>query len=419
MATSEPRNIADISPPSDLPNHADFVIIGGGIIGLAVARQLLLSDERRSVAVLEKESTIATHQTGRSSGVVHAGIYYRPGSQKAELTRRSVGMLREYVETHGLPYIECGKLVIAASESEVPLLRDLEHRATANGVPGLEVVDRAGIERREPAAVGHLAIWSPTTAITDFVAIAERIALDVTTAGGMVIRDAEVVDIAQSATKVAVVVGTERRLITAGVAVVCAGVQSDRLAVLAGDSAEPAVIPFRGEYLRLAAAKTGLVRGLIYPVPDPNYPFLGVHLTRTVHGDVLVGPNAVLAFARDGYRWRDIEISHLRDLAGTAGFRHLAADHWRRGVVESWRSVNKRAYVRDVQRYVPGVAASDLVRARAGVRAQAVDRSGKLIDDFLVGRKERVVTVRNAPSPGATAALALAEDIAANAAAAI
>ncbi|GMQ85101.1 MAG: L-2-hydroxyglutarate oxidase [Acidimicrobiia bacterium] len=403
---------------SALPDSADFIIIGGGIIGLAVARQLLLDDQRRSVVVLEKESAIATHQTGRSSGVVHAGIYYRPGSKKAELTRRSVALLREYTETHGVPYIECGKLVIARSESEVPLLRELEHRATANGVPGLEVLDGAGIENREPAAVGHLAIWSPTTAITDFAAIAEQFALDITTASGLVISDAEVVDITQSANEVEVVVGTEQARVGAGVVVVCAGVQSDRLAVLAGDAAEPAVIPFRGEYFRLTAAKTDLVRGLIYPVPDPGYPFLGVHLTRTVHGDVLVGPNAVLAFARDGYRWSDVEISHLRDLAGSPGFRRLAAEHWRRGVAESWHSVNKRLYTRIVQRYVPGVAVSDLVRARAGVRAQAVDRSGKLIDDFLVGRQGRVVTVRNAPSPGATAALALAEEIAAEAASA-
>jgi L-2-hydroxyglutarate oxidase LhgO len=398
---------------TDLPDSADYVIVGGGIIGLAVARQLLLDDPHRSVLVVEKEPSIATHQTGRNSGVVHAGIYYRPGSKKAELTRRAVGMLREYAAINDLPYIECGKLVIAASAKEEAPLRDLFERASANGVPDLELVGPEGIVAHEPSAIGHLAIWSPTTAITDFVVIAEHLAAEVADAGGRVITGAEVVDLAPLTAGVGVIVGPTRRSLTAGAVVVCAGVQSDRLAVMAGDSPEPVVVPFRGEYLRLSDAKADQVRGLIYPVPDPRYPFLGVHFTRTVDGDVLVGPNAVLAFARDGYRWRDVEGRHLRSLASTPGFWRLAASHWSRGAAESWRSFNTRAYVRDVQRYVPSVEANDLSRSMAGVRAQAVDRSGKLIDDFLVTREGRVVTVRNAPSPGATAALALAEDIAA------
>ena len=199
--------------------------------------------------------------------------------------------------------------------------------------------------------------------------------------------------------------------LAAGAVVVCAGVQSDRLAVQAGDSPDPMVVPFRGEYLALSPDKAAAIRGLIYPVPDPRYPFLGVHFTRTVQGEVLVGPNAVLAFARDGYRWRDVELAHLGHLAAQRGFWRLAGRHWPRGAVESWRSVNRRAYARDVSRYVPGIAARDLIRARSGVRAQAVDGTGALIDDFLISRAGRVVTVRNAPSPGATAALALAEDI--------
>ena len=403
----------------DLPDTADFVIIGGGIIGLAVARQLLLDDPNRSVLVLEKESSIATHQTGRNSGVVHAGIYYRPGSQKAQLTRRSVGMLKEYTAAHDIPYEECGKLVIAASPEEEPKLADLFERSIANGCPGVEWLGSDGIESHEPTATGHLAIWSPTTAITDFVAVANQIAGEVESAGGLVVTRAEVVDLAPLNGNVGVLVGPEKRSVTAGSVVVCAGVQSDRLAVMAGDSPEPAVVPFRGEYLRLTEAKADQIRGLIYPVPDPRYPFLGVHFTRMVDGLVLVGPNAVLAFARDGYRWRDIEARHLGKLAGTAGFWRLAAKHWPQGVVESWRSVNKKAYVKDVQRYVPSVEAEDLEKTRSGVRAQAIDRTGKLIDDFLVTRKGRVVTVRNAPSPGATAALALAEDIVAEAKTAI
>lgn len=398
---------------NDLPDSADYVIVGGGIIGLAVARQLLLDGPNRSVLVLEKEDAIATHQTGRNSGVVHAGIYYRPGSQKAELTRRSIGMLRQYTSAHDIPYMECGKLIIAVSEEEVAPLHDLFERATANQCPGLELLGPEGIAEREPSATGHFAIWSPTTAITDFVAVAEQLATDVTAAGGRIVTGAEVVDLAPLSGRVGVIVGPERQHLSAGAVVVCAGVQSDRLAVMAGDSPEPTVVPFRGEYLLLNGAKADRINGLIYPVPDPRYPFLGVHFTRTVDDTVLVGPNAVLAFARDGYRWRDVDAGHLRELASTAAFWRLAAEHWPRGTVESWRSLNTKAYVRDVRRYVPGIAAGDLVRTRAGVRAQAVDRSGKLIDDFLVTREGPVVTVRNAPSPGATAALALAEDIAA------
>ena len=398
-------------PALDLPADADFVIVGGGIIGLAVARQLLLDQPGRSVLLLEKEQAIATHQTGHNSGVVHAGIYYRPGSKKAELTRRSVTALRDYTETHGIPYVECGKLIIAVSEEEEARLRDLYERATANRCPGIELMGPAGIAEREPAAAGHRAIWSPTTAITDFPAVAEQLARDLIAAGGRIVTNAEVLGVASNTGRAAVVIGAERHRIDAGAVVVCAGVQSDRLAVMAGDSPEPAVVPFRGEYLTLTPDRAAQINGLIYPVPDPRYPFLGVHFTRTVDDEVLVGPNAVLAFSRDGYRWRNVDLAHLAGLARQRGFWRLVAKHWQRGAQESWQSVNLRAYARDVSRYVPGTTASDLTRARSGVRAQAVDRDGTLIDDFLITRAGRVVTVRNAPSPGATAALALAEDI--------
>ena len=266
----------------EIPDQADVAVIGAGIIGLAVARQLLMDDPSRSVVVLEKESAIASHQTGRNSGVVHAGIYYRPGSQKAELTRRAIGPLREYAEANDIPYIECGKLIVALSDDEEAKLLDLYERATANRCPGIELVGVDGIAKHEPAATGHRAIWSPTTAITDFVAIAARIADEVAAAGGKVITGAEVIDLTPVHGRVGLIVGPDRHALTAGTAVVCAGVQSDRLAVLAGDSPDPAVVPFRGEYLKLAGDKTDLVRGLIYPVPDPRYPFLGVHFTQRV-----------------------------------------------------------------------------------------------------------------------------------------
>jgi len=352
-----------------IPQTADFVVVGGGIIGLAVARQLLIDVPSRSVLVLEKEYAIATHQTGHNSGVAHAGIYYRPGSQKAELTRRALGALRQYTQAHDIPYVECGKLVIASSVDEEGRLRELFERATANGVPGLEMVGPAGIVEHEPAAVGEMAIWSPTTAITDFVAIAGQIATDVVAAGGRIVTGIEVVDLKASSSAVEVSAGSSGQTIAAGTVIVCAGVHSDRLAVMAGDSPDPAVVPFRGEYLSLTPEKADLIRGLIYPVPDPRYPFLGVHFTRTVDGRVLVGPNAVLALARDGYQWRDIDAGHLRRLAGTAGFWRLAAKHWPRGAAESWRSLNKRSYARDVSRYVPGITSSDLVPAHSGVRA--------------------------------------------------
>lgn len=403
--------MAESSSFADLPSEADHVVVGGGIIGLAVARELLEREPSRSVLVLEKEQQLATHQTGHNSGVVHAGIYYRPDSKKTELTRRAIGSLREYTAEAGIPYIECGKLIVAVSDEEEPRLRDLFERATANRCPGIELVGSDGIAQREPAATGHLAIWSPTTAITDFPAIAERLAADVIEAGGHIAVETPVTGLDQANGSVDVALGGGGRSIRAGSVVVCAGVQSDRLAVLAGDSPEPAVVPFRGEYLALDPRLAAEIRGLIYPVPDPEYPFLGVHFTRMVDDAVLVGPNAVLAFARDGYRWRDFDFAHLGGLAGQPGFWRLAAKHWPRGAVETWRSLNRRAYAKDVARYVPAVTAADLTPARAGVRAQAVYRSGALCDDFVLSRAGRVVSVRNAPSPGATAALALAEDI--------
>ena len=389
---------------------ADCAVVGGGIIGLAVARQLLIERPGSDVVVLEREREIATHQTGRNSGVVHAGIYYPPGSQKATLTKRAIPMLRAYAGEKRVPYEECGKLVIATSADESARLANLLERATANGVPGLEVVDGAGIREREPTAVGHAAIWSPTTAITDFVALAEAVRDDVIAMGGSVQTGVDVSDITSASSRVEIAT-RDGITLTAGSAIICAGLQSDRLARSAGDALEPTIVPFRGEYMNLVGPLKKLVNGLIYPLPDPRYPFLGVHFTPTVHREVLVGPNAVLALSRDGYRWRDVDARYIAELLRLPGMWRLAARHWRRGTMEAWRSLNRRAYLRELQRYVPSVQSNDLVQARAGVRAQAVDRNGDLLTDFVVSRTNRVVAVRNAPSPGATAALALAEEI--------
>jgi L-2-hydroxyglutarate oxidase LhgO len=406
-AEAEPIHDGGVTPP---PSEADYTVIGGGIVGLAVARQLIHDRPGRTVVVLEKERQIATHQTGRNSGVVHAGIYYPPGSQKATLTRRAIPMLQAFAREKQVPYKECGKLVVATSSAESARLDALFANATANGVPGLEMVDRDGIRDREPAVVGRASIWSPTTAITDFVALAEAIRDDVIAFGGSVHTGVEVEGISAIPRRVEIAT-RGGATVTTGSAIICAGLQSDRLARAAGGAAEPAIVPFRGEYMSLAGPAKDLVNGLVYPVPDPRYPFLGVHFTPTVHDEVLIGPNAVPALSREGYRWRNVDARFIAETVRQPGMWRVAARHGRRGAIEAWRSLNRRAYVRELQRYVPAIQSGDLIRATAGVRAQAVDRGGNLLTDFVVERNGRVVAVRNAPSPGATAALALAEEI--------
>ena len=388
-------------------------VVGAGIIGLAVARRLSELRPDAAVTVLEKEREIASHQTGRNSGVVHAGIYYTPGSLKAQLCRRGAGLLRTYCGERGIPFSECGKLVVALDAGEVEKLRELERRATENGVPGLRRLNRDELREVEPHAAGIAGLHSPTTAITDYPAVARAFAGDVEKAGGTVVLGTEVSGIA--------VAGRTARVTAAGEVfefdrlVLCAGLHSDRLARLAGDAREPTIIPFRGEYYRLAAGREDLVRGLLYPVPDPAYPFLGVHFTRRVGGGVDVGPNAVLALAREGYRRRDVRPADLAETLRSPGFRALARKHWRTGAHELRGSLLKGAFAAEARRYVPAVSAADLVPAPAGVRAQAVDPDGSLVDDFRIRRIGPVTAVRNAPSPGATSSMAIAEHIAANA----
>jgi L-2-hydroxyglutarate oxidase LhgO len=359
--------------------------------------------------VLEKEHDLALHQTGRNSGVVHAGIYYAPGSLKARLCRRGVELLRAYCSDRGLPYEECGKLVVAVDESELERLRELERRGAANDVPGLRWVEGDALSEIEPNAAGVAGLHSPTTAITDYRAIARSFADDVRTANGEILFAAPVTDIRIDG-RARVDAGGDTfefdRL------VVCAGLQSDRVARLAGDEREPTIVPFRGEYYRLSPEREHLVRGLLYPVPDPAYPFLGVHFTRRVGGGVDVGPNAVLAFAREGYRKRTVRARDLAETLRSRGFRALARAHWRTGVRELRGSLSKRAFAAEAARYVPVVRAADLVPAPAGVRAQALDDDGSLVDDFRINLLGPVTAVRNAPSPGATSSLAIAEHIA-------
>lgn len=392
-----------------LPSEADVLVVGGGVVGLATAREVLLRRPGTAVAVVEREATLGAHQTGRNSGVVHAGIYYAPGSEKAVLCRRGVGMLAEFASRHDIPFDECGKLVIALDESEVPALEELHRRATANGVPDLELVDAAGIVGIEPGATGHRALWSPHTAITDYGAVVDALADEIGAAGGSIHTGVEVRGFERGSGMTTVRTAGGR--IRAGRVVLAAGAQSDRLAEAAGDDPGPRIVPFRGEYHRLRSGRESLVRGLIYPVPDPRYPFLGVHFTKTVTGDVLVGPNALLALSRAGYTWRDVDVADVVDMARWPGMWRLVARHWRAGLGELRRAVSTAAYARDAARYVPSLVADDLRPAPAGVRAQALDRDGSLVDDFRISVLDGVVAVRNAPSPAATSSLAIAERI--------
>lgn len=382
-------------------------IVGAGIVGLAVARQVAL--DGATVTVLDKEDHVAAHQTGHNSGVVHAGIYYRPGSLKARLCREGAAMLREYCAEHRIPYDEAGKLVIASTAAERPGLRDIAERARANGVPGIAELDALALREVEPNAVGVAAVHSPHTAIADFPAVARRLARDIEELGGSVLLSHPVRALRQTSGGVDVLAGGRRlrfdRLI------VCAGLGTDAVARMTGAPGDVRIVPFRGEYYALAGTARDLVRGLIYPVPDPRYPFLGVHLTRRIDGEVLVGPNAVMALALEGYSWRDVDPGDLRRILAWRGTRRLAVRHWRTGVREVLGSLSKGAFLSAARRYVPALTAGDLVRVEGGVRAQAVDRDGALLDDFSVDVQGRVALVRNAPSPAATSSLAIARHI--------
>lgn len=384
-----------------------LVVVGAGILGLAAARQALLARPDLEVVVFDKEDRVAAHQTGHNSGVVHAGIYYEPGSLKARLCRRGLGLLREYCAANAIAYEECGKVVVATDPGELPRLEELERRGHANGVAGLRRVGEQGLRAIEPHARGIAALHSPETAITDYVAVARQLAADVTAAGGSLRLGEEVVAVEAGAS--VLLRGGER--VAGDRVLVCAGLHSDRLARASGGQAAPRIIPFRGEYWALAPERAAMVRGLIYPVPDPRLPFLGVHLTRHVDGSVLVGPNAVLATKREGYRRRDFDRADVRDIVTWPGMWRLAGKHWRAGIQEMTRSASRRAFVRAARRYVPELRVGDVVPAAAGVRAQAVDPDGGLVDDFRLVAENGVTWVRNAPSPAATASMAIAEEL--------
>lgn len=385
-------------------------IIGGGIVGLAFAREFLRRHPAATVTVLEKEAQVGAHQTGHNSGVVHAGIYYEPGSLKAHLCTTGARRMRDYCVENDIAYDECGKVIVATEASELPALEELYARGRANGVPDLRMVGPEELREIEPHVVGIAALHSPRTAIVDYGEVARSFAASLSGAGARIRVGCEVTGIRHVGDRVHVrttsgVLGFDR-------VVGCAGLDSDRVARLAGDTEDPKIVPFRGEYWMLKPERRHLVKGLIYPVPDPSLPFLGVHLTKRIDGEVLIGPNAVLAFAREGYRRSDIRPRELWETIRWVGFRKLARRYWRVGLTEMRRSVSRVMFVKDAQRYVPGLSLDDVMPADAGVRAQAVNADGDLVDDFSFSHVGRVMNVRNAPSPAATSSLTIAETIA-------
>ena len=384
----------------------DVAVVGGGIVGLATAREILSRDPRRSVLVLEKERELASHQTGHNSGVIHSGIYYRPGSLKARNCRRGVLKLVAFCEEHGVPYELCGKVVVASSEEERPRLHALYARGRENGVGGLRLITRDELKEIEPHAEGVEALVSAETGIVDFRAVAEKIGEVFRKEGGRIEIGAKVLSL-ESGTLVTTAGDFEAKRV-----VCCAGLHADRVATLLGGNPSILVLGFRGEYYRLRPESRRLVRHLIYPVPDPRFPFLGAHFTRRIDGEIEAGPNAVLAFAREGYEKSKVDWGDVKEMLGFGGFWRMGAKHWSMAVDEYRRSFSKRAFVRGLKRLVPEITAADLETGGAGVRAIALGRDGELIDDFRIERSGNVVNVLNAPSPAATSALAIAETVA-------
>ena len=388
-------------------------VIGGGIVGVAVAREILTRRPNAQVTLYEKEDRLAAHQTGRNSGVIHAGLYYQPGSAKAVLCRRGVGLLEEFCVQRGIRRIECGKVLVALDDAERARLGDIEERALANGVPGVRTIGPEELRELEPHVRGVAALHSPSTSIVDFAEVTQALAADAVAAGAKILLGQEVIGLRTTGSEVVVTAraasGTDESAFDQVVA--CGGLHSDRLAELAGDGPEPVIMPFRGEYYALKPDRRGLVNGLVYPVPDPRYPFLGVHITPRVDGEVLVGPNAVLALAREGYTWRTVSVPDLVEIARTPAFWRFARQHWRTGIREMHGSLSKRRFVAAARAYVPELGDDDVVPGGAGIRAQALEADGALVDDFRISIRDRIVVLRNAPSPAATSALAIAEHV--------
>ena len=407
--TAPPQPSPDRATPDDASRY-DVAVVGGGIIGLATALALVQRFSGIAVVVLEKESDVGQHQTGHNSGVIHSGLYYRPGSAKARLAVRGAEQMLEFCQEHDIAHERCGKVVVATRESQLDRLANLAQRGAANGVPDIRELGPGELHELEPAAAGLRALHVPSTGIADYPAVTQTYRALVEAAGGVVRTGVEVTGLrsADGGIRITTSAGPVRadRLVN------CGGLMADRVARLAGFKPSLRIVPFRGEYYALRPQAAGLVRNLIYPVPDPDFPFLGVHFTRRVDGQVEAGPNAVLALRREGYRWRDVNARDLWDSLSFSGFQRLALRYWRTGAGEIYRSASRGAFTKALQELVPQVRSQDLVRAGAGVRAQALDADGSLVDDFRLIAEEGMIHVLNAPSPGATASLGIGQEIA-------
>jgi L-2-hydroxyglutarate oxidase len=392
-----------------VPNNQSFAVVGAGIIGAAVARELTLRFPGSAVTVFEKEAEVAAHQTGHNSGVVHAGLYYEPGGLKARLCRRGVTLLQEFSAEHDLPYEECGKIIVALNEVEEQRLQDIYARATANGVPGVKLLDSAGIREVEPNAVGRAALHSPHTAIIDYSKVTQALIDEVLAAGGTLCLNTEVHKVTDTTS--GVTVHTDLGQQSFDLAVICSGLQSDRLSRASGGSDNPSIVPFFGQYFVLEPDYRLHVKGLIYPVPDPKYPFLGVHLTKRIDGEMMVGPNAFLSFSREIYRGLGISPKDTAEIIANTGFWKFAARNLPTAAREIQSVVSKKRFLREAQKYVPSLAEANATRATRGIRAQALTKNGALVDDFVIQHQGHVTHIRNAPSPGATSSLAIAEHI--------
>jgi L-2-hydroxyglutarate oxidase LhgO len=393
-----------------VPQPRDVAVIGGGIVGLATALALAESVPRARLIILDKEPRLGSHQTGHNSGVIHSGVYYKPGSLKARLCVEGGRLMKQFCDVHDIGWEGCGKVIVATDEREVPRLQSIHERGTANGLKGLRLLSGAEVAEYEPRCRAVRALLVPETGIVDYSQVAEKMAVLVRARGTEILTDARVTAIRRGPD--GLTLETPRAAVQTRYLINCAGLYSDRVAELMGIRPDVRIIPFRGEYYMLRHDRRSLVKNLIYPVPDPEFPFLGVHFTRTVHGDIEAGPNAVLAFAREGYRLSTVRPGELLGTLAYPGFWRMARRYWRMGGYELYRSASKGAFVRSLQKLVPEIQAADIERGGAGVRAQAVSPDGSLVDDFKISVTEGAVHVVNAPSPAATASLAIGRHIA-------
>lgn len=387
----------------------DIIIVGGGIVGLATAYKLLTKNPNLKLLLIEKETEVAHHQTGNNSGVIHSGLYYKPGSLKAKNCIHGYNLLIDFCQQNSIPFELCGKIVVATEEKELPLLKNLYERGQQNGLTNLRMLRPEEMKEYEPHVTGLSGFFVPQTGIVDYKVVAEKIAARIRQQGGEIVLGEKVTDVWHKGGNLDVI--TSKSNYETKLLINCAGLYSDKIARLTSDHVDVKIIPFRGEYYKLKENREHLVKNLIYPVPDPNFPFLGVHFTRMMKGGVEAGPNAVLAFRREGYKKSDIHLGELAESLAWPGFQKVAKKYWRTGFGEMYRSFSKAAFTKALQKLIPEIQESDLVEGGAGVRAQACDRTGGLVDDFLIIEEKQVINVCNAPSPAATSSLSIGETV--------